>query len=110
MEHRGSIDEYSILVYSKTGFYIQGTRGPRLDDITHAEAYRRFLQHLKLARQEAGLIQEQVAEALGKPQPFVSKMESGERRLDIVELEEIAELYGKPLAYFKAFRPNPGSS
>jgi len=41
-----------------------------------------------------------VAKALKKSQPFVSKIESGERRLDFVEVQEIAELYGKPINYF----------
>jgi len=36
-----------------------------------------------------GLTQTQVAKALGKPQSFISKAESGERRLDVVELMEI---------------------
>lgn len=37
---------------------------------------------------------------MGQPQSFVSKFESGERRLDVVELERLADLYGKPLGYF----------
>ena len=81
-----------------------------MDDVKHAEIYRQFLERLRTAREEAGLIQDQVAEALGKPQSFVSKMESGERRLDLVEMEEIAELYGKSLEYFKSYRRDPGSN
>lgn len=55
---------------------------------------------LRSAREEAGLTQKDAAILLGKPQSFVSKVESGERRLDVVELQAIARRYGKPLAYF----------
>jgi hypothetical protein len=39
---------------------------------------------------------------LGKPQPFLSKCESGERRVDFVELLAFAELYGLDVAFFRA--------
>ena len=42
------------------------------------------------ARKAAGLTQVQVARKLGRPQSFVSKYETGERRLDVVEFLEIA--------------------
>ncbi|HEY6388986.1 MAG TPA: helix-turn-helix transcriptional regulator [Candidatus Acidoferrum sp.] len=47
---------------------------------------------LKQARIDAGLTQTQVARKLSKPQSFVSKFESGERRIDFVELQYLAKL------------------
>ena len=64
------------------------------------DEYRGFLKRLKTARKAAGLTQEEVAKLLRKPQSFVSKSESGERRLDPVELKHFAKIYGKPLSYF----------
>jgi len=58
------------------------------------------LKRLKAARMEAGLTQEEVAKLLGKPQSFISKSESGERRVDVVELRHLAEIYQKPVTYF----------
>lgn len=55
---------------------------------------------LKAARQEAGLTQVQVARKLRKPQSFVSYIERGQRRVDFIELLELADLYGKPLTFF----------
>jgi len=37
---------------------------------------------------------------LNRPQSFVSKIESGERRVDVVELSELAKLYRRPLNFF----------
>ena len=49
-------------------------------------------------RRDAGLTQVQVAERLEMPQSFVSKYESGERRLDVVELRHVAVAIGTMLA------------
>ena len=64
-------------------------------------AYHRFVQRLRQARREAGFTQAQVAELLGKPQSFMSKVEAGERRVDFVELQALAQVYGKPVTYFQ---------
>lgn len=48
------------------------------------------------------MTQQAVARELKKPQSFVSKCESGERRVDFVELRAFARLYKKPLSYFEA--------
>ena len=62
--------------------------------------YREFLERLRTARDEAGLTQADVGRKIRKPQSFVSKCESGERRVDVVELERFANLYEKPFTYF----------
>jgi len=58
------------------------------------------VEQLKIARQEAGLDQVEVAKLLGKTQSHVSKVEAGQRRIDIVALKEFAKLYKKPLDFF----------
>ena len=55
---------------------------------------------MRAAREGSGLTQVAVAARLKVPQSFVSKCESGERRVDIVELTAFARVYRKPLAYF----------
>lgn len=74
----------------------------------YTERYQRLLEKLQTARRDAGLTQVEVAQAFGKPQSFVSKCESGERRIDVVELGAFASLYHKPLAYFVG-EVDPGS-
>jgi hypothetical protein len=85
---------YPILGYQGLELNTSST----LKDVTYRIRYRQFLEKLKSARQEAGL--SQVAEKLNRPQSFVSKCESGERRVDVIELQEFAGLYEKPITFF----------
>ena len=55
---------------------------------------------LRAVRSEAGLTQAEVAGRLELPQSFVSKYESGERRLDLVELRQICRALRISLADF----------
>lgn len=66
----------------------------------HTPAYRTFLRRLVAARLAAGLTQVEVARALRLPQSRVSRMESGQRRVDVIELRDLARLYAQPLTYF----------
>lgn len=62
---------------------------------------RKFLLSLlRDLRRDAGLTQVQLAESLGVPQSFVSKYESGERRLDLLELHRICQVLGVSLGAF----------
>lgn len=54
---------------------------------------------LKTIREEKGLLQREVAARLGAPQSFVSKYESGERRIDLPELCHIARVLEAPIAW-----------
>lgn len=55
---------------------------------------------LRELRRERGLNQRQMAELLGMPQSFVSKYETGERRLDILELRAVCGVLGISLHDF----------
>ncbi len=66
----------------------------------HTGRYKAFLARLRQAREEAGVTQVEVAKLVGRPQTWVSKCELGERRVDFVELEDLAAAYGKRLDWF----------
>jgi transcriptional regulator with XRE-family HTH domain len=51
----------------------------------HHPAYKTLQMRLAEARNAAGLTQEKLAVKLARPQSFVSKVEAGDRRLDVVE-------------------------
>jgi transcriptional regulator with XRE-family HTH domain len=74
-------------------------RSRRKSAIYDAE-YRYIIRRVREARQQAGLTQQEVAAALGRPLSFVSKCELGERRIDPVDLRKFADLYGKQFEYF----------
>jgi transcriptional regulator with XRE-family HTH domain len=57
-------------------------------------AYTRFLALFRQARIAAGLTQVEAAKRLGRPQSFVSKCESGERRVDVIEFIQFCRVYG----------------
>ena len=58
----------------------------------HTRAYTVLRERLVAARHAAGLTQQQLAKQLGRPQSFVAKYEGGERRVDLVEFLEIADV------------------
>ncbi len=60
-----------------------------------------IVQHLlRDIRKEAGVSQLELSQRLHKPQSFVSKYESGERRLDILEVHFICHVLGISLTAF----------
>jgi len=49
---------------------------------------------------EAGLTQVQVVMKLKRPQSHISNVESGQQRVDVVELQNFARIYNKNINYF----------
>ncbi|MEG3147166.1 helix-turn-helix transcriptional regulator [Sphingomonas sp. RT2P30] len=65
------------------------------------DAYATLLDVLVTARKDAGVTQVELASRLGRPQPFISYVESGERRIDVIEFCAIARALGSdPIALF----------
>ena len=71
-----------------------------MDKTIYTEEHRAIVQRLIKARQESGLKQEDVAKLLNRTQSFVSKVKDGQKRIDVVELKELARIYNKPLGFF----------
>lgn len=69
---------------------------------THHLEYRALLALLRDLREGAGITQSEMAETLGNTQTFISKVERGERRIDVVEFVEFCEaLEVDPLVAFR---------
>jgi len=64
------------------------------------ENHRYMVDRLVKARKSVGLKQQDVARKLGRTQSYVSKLEAGQRRVDVIQLRELASLYGKKINYF----------
>lgn len=67
--------------------------------------YRDIGKRLQRAREEAKLSQEELASLLGITQAALSNYELGKRRLYLQNLEQIASILNKPIAYFLEEEP-----
>ena len=66
----------------------------------YSREHKSLVERLRKARKEAGLDQEAVAKLLGVTQSYISKIESGQRRIDIIQLKTFARIYKKKIDYF----------
>jgi transcriptional regulator with XRE-family HTH domain len=60
----------------------------------YREEYRQVVNRLRDAREALGLSQTEVAERLGHTQQWISQVESGSRRLDVIEFVELCLALG----------------
>lgn len=60
----------------------------------YSQSYRLLLDRIVKARNDAGITQAELADKLGRPQSFVSKIENGERRIDVIEFLQVAKHVG----------------
>ncbi len=66
----------------------------------YSPGQQHFIALLKQARLDAGLQQRDLAEKLGTSQSVVSKIETGERQVDLLELRQVCLALGVGLDEF----------
>ncbi|CAJ6822935.1 XRE family transcriptional regulator [Burkholderia pseudomallei] len=77
----------------------------------HEPRYQRIAALLTELRKARGLLQQDVADRIGRPQGFVSKVESGSRRLDVIELLDfLRALEADPHKFIDRLLEQPMSS
>lgn len=59
--------------------------------------HERLVDMIAAARKRSGLTQVEVAAQLGRHQPFIANIEAGQRRVDLIELIDLAEIIGLDL-------------
>src|SRR3989338_6627945 len=78
---------YGSLEYNAMEYYTNNIM-PRA---IYSKDHNAIVERLKKARIEAGFGQVEVAKKLGKTQSYLSKIESGQRRFDVLQLKEFAK-------------------
>ena len=63
-------------------------------DLLRSEPYRVLRDHLVWARRRARLTQRALAARIGRHQPYISEVETGQRRLDIIEFTHLVRALG----------------
>ena len=66
----------------------------------HKNEYSVLLRRLRTLRTEAGMTQVDLSEALQRPQSYVSDVERGSRRMDLLQLRELCNACGQSLTEF----------
>lgn len=71
-----------------------------MNNAIYSQEHKNLVKKIKQARIDVGLDQKKAAKLLGKTQSYVSKIESGQRRIDVVQLKSFAKIYKKPFVFF----------
>lgn len=66
----------------------------------YSDVHRKLVQKLKAARLHSGLSQNQAAKALNRSQSAISKIESGQLRVEIILLKKLARVYKQDIRDF----------
>ena len=66
----------------------------------YSKEQEKLVSKLKKAREEAGFTQAQAAKKMQRTQSYISKVESGQLKIDIVEIKRFSNLYKKDISYF----------
>ena len=66
----------------------------------HGKEYHAIISMLRDLRENKNVTQKELADRIDSEQTFISKIETGERRLDIIELKNICEALGEDLVAF----------
>lgn len=71
-----------------------------MDKTIFTESHKNLVNQLIKARKQAKLRQQDAARKLSRTQSYISKIESGQRRIDTVQLKELAAVYKKKIRFF----------
>ncbi|MFA6587917.1 MAG: helix-turn-helix transcriptional regulator [Patescibacteria group bacterium] len=59
----------------------------------YSKEHKKLIERIIQARKEADLSQMEAAKRLGRSQSYISKIEVGQRKIDVIELKKIAKVY-----------------
>ena len=83
---------YSLFVYSKKEYIFVPKNYEKMDKSIHSHLYHQVIGRLRGKREKLGITQVQLADLLKVNQTFISRVETCDRRLDIIELHHICQV------------------
>lgn len=66
----------------------------------YSKEQQQLTNKIRVAREEKGLTQLEAAKLVKKTQSYISKIESGQRKIDIIQLKEFSKIYNKDINFF----------
>ena len=66
----------------------------------YSKEHKMLIERIIKARVEAGFSQTEAAKRMGKSQSYISKIEVGQRKIDVIELKKLSFIFNKPINYF----------
>ena len=91
-----------ILYIRKKNIYLHLIKYGNMDKSIHSHLYHQVIGRLRGKREKLGITQIQLAELLKVNQTFVSRIETCDRRLDLIELRQICQVLGISFVDFVA--------
>jgi len=89
------------LAYPKIAYSFEGLMNKKkLKKTIHAKEYHMVIAMLRELREQKHFTQKDLADKIGSDQTFISKIEIGERRVDIIELKYICDALEMDLTEF----------
>lgn len=89
-----------ILYIRKKNIYLHLIKYGNMDKSIHSHLYHQVIGCLRGKREKLGITQVQLADLLKVNQTFISRVETGDRRLDIIELHHICQVLDVPFVDF----------
>jgi transcriptional regulator with XRE-family HTH domain len=71
-----------------------------VNNAIYTSEHKAIINRLIQARKETGLTQAEIARKINRTQSYMSKIEAGQRRLDITQIKLLAEIYKKNISFF----------
>ena len=93
---------YPVLVYPIKEYIFAHKNKTNMDKSIHSHLYHQVIGRLRSKREDKRVTQVQLADKLGVNQNFISKIETCDRRLDLIELRQICQVLGISFVDFVA--------
>ena len=88
------VPKHPFLVYPIKEYIFVPQIKTNMDKSIHSHLYHQVIGRLRSKREGKGVTQAQLADKLGVNQNFISKIETCDRRLDLIELRQICQVLG----------------